>query len=178
MIKDLPIDINARLTADVKKQLMLVINDEFANKESLYHQVQEAEEGKIVASYRKTVGFDKLKAKYTKAIEDAEFADARKKAIELDIRKLGLDTEGELAQDQDTFYYQGERVKIDNQDAKALKKKIETMKRNAPSQNLKAKLIARLMLATTVGEATTIMREVLGNGIIPATDVKAITFQE
>jgi len=34
-------------------------------------------------------------------------------------------------------------------------------------QNLKNKIIARLLIATTTGEAMVILREVLGNGVLP-----------
>ena len=55
-IGTLPINTAGKLTADVKKQLMLIIEQEFANKESLYHQAQEREKEKILTIYRKSIG--------------------------------------------------------------------------------------------------------------------------
>ena len=60
MIKDLPINVNHKLTGDRIKQLQLIIEKEFDNKESLYHQANEQHKERIMKKYRETVGFDKL----------------------------------------------------------------------------------------------------------------------
>jgi hypothetical protein len=172
MIKDMPTNTTAKLTADVKKQLAEIIEQEFTNKESLFHAIQQREKEKVMTKYRFDVSFSALRAKLTKAQDRIAIAERDKAVVLTAIEDLGLNEDGE--QGAMTRYVNGKNISIEG--AKKLEKLLEVIDRNAPSQNLKSKLISRLMLATTVGEATVIMREVLGNGII--TDVKAITFQE
>lgn len=173
MIKDLPVNTNGKLTGDVKKVLIGIIEKEFTNKDSLYHQVQEAEERKIIEAYKASIGFPKLEQAYKRAEKRVE--DANKVLAEAGkaIEDNGLSLAGEPSQTHS--YVNG--VYTTNYTAVALHKKLSAIADNAPSQNLKSKLLSRLMLSTTIGEANEIMREVLGNGIIPATDIKAIDFK-
>ena len=175
-LKDMGINTNGKITSDVRKQLMLIIEREFTNKESLYHQAQEREKRKIIEAYQKDVGYDGLK----KALDRAE---AKKKEADDNINKavkaihdIGLDTAGQP--DSTSEYDYKSMCHVSKPKAIKLAKLLEVCEKNAPSNNLKAKLITRLMLATTIGEANAIMFQVLGNGILQDTDVKSITFQE
>ena len=51
-----------------------------------------------------------------------------------------------------------------------------TFKQGNDINTFKHKILTRLMLSTTIGEATVIMREVLGNGLIPTLNQNAIEF--
>ena len=176
MIKDLPINTNGRLTGDAKKQLALIIEQEFTNKESLYHQVQEQEKKKIIEIYRKSVRYDKLLAEYHKAERKEKEAKDQIEQAKKNINIVGLTIEGdpdsirEWDKESNTHKYKVKAIE--------LQEKLNAIEKNAPSQNLKAKLLSRIWLATTIGEANEIMREILGNGIIPNTNLKAITFQQ
>ena len=58
--------------------------------------------------------------------------------------------------------------------ADRLKRLFEAVEKNRPDQTLESKLVARLHLSTTVGEAVVILREVLGNGVLPAITVSEL----
>jgi hypothetical protein len=178
MIKDLPINTNGKLNGDAKKQLALIIEQEFHNKTSLYSVAIELEKEKIIEAYRKKMGFDTLKKSLKKAEDNEDLAKKKIEDAKLAIKKLGLTEDGTLGNIHESIYYRGEHITIRNDDAIELRKKIDALEKNAPSQSFKSKLISRIWLATTIGEANEIMREVLGNGIIQATDVKSITFQD
>jgi len=173
-IKDLPLNTSGNLTSDAKKTLSLIIEKEFANKESLYHQAMEHEKELIIEAYCKSVGYEKLKAdleklqkKSSEALEEVSKAQDR-------ILDCGLKIDGTPANDYE-YDHKAQRQKA-NPKAIELHEKLSVIEKNAPSQTLKSKLISRMWLSTTIGEANEIMREILGNEIIPKTDLKAISF--
>ena len=176
-ISELPINVNGKLTGDAKKQLMIVIEGEFRNKTSLYSMAQQAEKDKIVESYRKKVGYDAMKRAVDKAEEAVDKANKHKALADQAICAVGLQEDGTVGHSHKQVYYNGKYQNIENREAIALHKKLETLEANAPSESLRAKLVSRLWLASTIGEGNEIMREVLGNGVIPKTDIKAITFE-
>ena len=163
-LKDLAVNVQAKLTADVKKSLTGIIEQEFCNKDSLFQKMRDAEKNKIITQYRKNVGFDKLLKKYN-ACESA-LEEAKK-----GILAVGLDTSGE-ARSNNRYYNGSHQV---DYEAKKLNQLLEAVESNAPSQSIKSKLIARLQMSTTMGEANAIMLQVLGNSIIPNLDMKTIT---
>ena len=75
-IKNLPINTNGQLVPTAKRELQKIIESEFANKESLYHQVQEQEKEKVLGDYRKSVNFGDLIKTYKKLEKKVEYAQA------------------------------------------------------------------------------------------------------
>ena len=175
MIKDLPVNTNGNLTGDAKKELALIIHQEFHNKDSLYHQIKEQERFKILETYRKSVDYPILRKAYDKAVAKMETYKQEIIKTQEQFAKVGLDSAGNVANGYWRDEYGQNHIVAE---VKELKEKLNTIEVNAPSENLKNKLISRLWLSTTIGEANEIIREVLGNGIIQHTDIKAISFQE
>lgn len=174
MIKDLPINTNGKLTGDARKNLAIIIENEFRNKESLYHQVKEQERNRIIEAYRKSVGYADMRKAYDKACAKMETYKREILKTQEAFSTVGLDSGGNIASG---YWRDDQGITHSVVEVKELKEKLAVIEKNAPSENLKSKLISRLWLATTIGEANEIMREILGNGVIPATDIKAITFQ-
>jgi hypothetical protein len=166
-IATLPIKAMEKLTTDARNRLVKIVEQEFTNKESLYHQIQQEESNKVIGAYKKKVGFDKL-LKDRKTIEDKQ----KKLVAELEdnaklIIATGLDISGEPRK---TSHYvrgnDGNGHYVYDYEAKELNDLLNTIESNGPTQNLKNKLVTRITLACTIGEANVIMREVLGNGLI------------
>jgi len=174
-IADLKVNVNAKLTQDEKKNLQNIINNEFANKESLFHQVQEREKEKILVKYRKDVGYEILKKDYDKAETKTKIAEEAKAKAEFAIAQAGLDIDGDPA-DESIHDYRTDR-ELKNYNAIKLNRLIDTLEKNAPSENLRSKLLVRLQLATTKGEALVIMKEILGNGQLPEINPDQITYK-
>jgi hypothetical protein len=157
-IESMPIDMDKPLNNDVKTQIVKIVEREFDNKESVYHEQERFEEAKILEAYRKEVGFDKL----LKAIRDAEHKlDIARKALS----DVGLMPNGEA--EQKSHYDSKKNCWVNKPKADRLYELMQAIKRNAPSQTLKAKLISRIWLASKYGEVVVILNQVLGNGIIP-----------
>lgn len=168
-IKDLQIDMKAVLNQDQKRELVKLIEGEFSNKNTLYHQMREHEEAKIIEAYRKEVGFEKLLSNIKKAEETLNRTKTKLDAV-------GLDEHGGLH----NFFGEPrtEEQWLQKKAAEKLSKKIQAIQDNAPSSSLRAKLITRMHLARTYGEAMVIMHEILGNDVLPAVskqDVKLLT---
>lgn len=171
-IRTLPIKVSERLTGDARTRLVKIVEQEFANKESLFHQVSEEEKRKAIEAYRKKVGFEKLQTEYEKIKAEERKIDERLKQIVGKVEELGLNINGEPAS---TTRYNTRTGNYEiNYKAKELQKLLSTIEDNSPSMNLKNKLITRITLASTVGEASVIMREVLGNGLIPELNEKEL----
>lgn len=171
-IGQMPINTAGKLSESVKKHLMNIIDKEFCNKASLFHQVKEQEKIKILEAYRLQVKYPDWKKRYEVLINKGSEIDRKVEEAKDEMQKQGLDIYGEL--DCHNMKVNGRWVS--NPVAEQLSAKLSIVEANAPTENLKSKLVARLMLSSTIGEANMIMREVLGNGIMPVTDVKAITF--
>lgn len=170
-VETMPVSAGVKLTSDVRKQLFILIEREFSNKDSLYHQIQEAEKEKIIKAYQDKVGFNKAKAKLLSISAERRKLDEKYAQAENAIYDVGLDLDGFPAPSK--IYKDGHL--IENPTAKELNEKLEIVNNNAPTENMKAKLLTRLTLATTVGEANVIMRQVLGNGMIPSLRREDIT---
>jgi hypothetical protein len=173
-LETLQININSKLTGDRRKILQEIIEKEFSNKESLYHQIQQKEKEKLVKQYQVEVEFDKHKDNLTKLEHKQLVLNKEIERVKKVIDSLGLDTNGEPNATQHYDHMAGCYKK--NYKAIKLQKMLDAIESNAPSQNLKNKLITRLQLASTLGEANIIMREVLGNGIIPSIRNEQITY--
>ena len=174
MLKDIAVNINAKLTSDVRKALAIVIEQEFNNKASLFQVAKENEREKILDAYRKSIGYDTLFKTYTKANDKLERAGEEHKRAEKAITDMGLQIDGEMGTEYSYNHISQKREQ--NIKVKELREKLSVIEDNAPMSILKAKLITRLMLATTIGEANAVMYEVLGNGVIPNVNAKQITY--
>lgn len=165
-ISTLPIQTAEKLTGDARTRLVRIVEQEFINKESLYHQIQEEEKNKVIAAYHKKVGFPKLLTVLEGLAAEESKIEERKKQIKEKIKALGLGEDGDPRKSQNFNREKG--CYVTDYEAKELNTLLQTIENNGPTQNLKNKLITRITLATTIGEANVIMHEVLGNGLIPA----------
>jgi len=170
----LPVNINAKLTADVKKNLAQMIENIYRDKQSVFHAIAQEEKRKIIEAYKKSVNFDKLK----KIIDKLEVQQAnllKEKETKLqEMRNLGLQYNGEIG--ETSIYDEGRQMWIKVPEVAELKTKISAIEANGPSNQYKNKLLTRLYLSTTIGEANSVMREVVGNGIIPMVNVNKLTY--
>ena len=174
MLKDIAVNINGKLTADVRKALAIVIEQEFNNKASLFQVAKDQEREKILEAYRKSIGYDLLYKTYTKSNDKMEKAQEEQKRADKAITDMGLQIDGDVGNEYS--YNHNTQKREQNTKVKELRDKLAVISDNAPMSMLKAKLITRLMLATTIGEANAVMYEVLGNGVIPNVNAKQITY--
>jgi len=166
-IEKMEINAQKSLNADAKKALVKIIEDEFHSQTTVYNAKAEAEKDRLLEEYRKGIGFDKLKKEYDKAVQAVELAKKKVTEAEHKIEMKGLNTNGER--------YSGYINEEKEPELKRAQRKInqlfKTVEEMAPN-NLKNKIISRLWLADTNGEACVILRQVLGNGIIPTISSK------
>lgn len=181
-IQDLAVNTNAKLTPMVIKNLVDVVNREFDRQKTLYDATASAEREKILEKYKKSIGYTALKAKYDKALGEQAVAAKNIQDAENVLKSKGLTING----DEYTFYsnqycYQqksAEDVVIEKA-CKKVKQLLEVVETAGPD-NVRNKIVSRLWISSTVGEAMVILRDVLGNGIIPTLskeDVKAISYE-
>lgn len=162
-ISSMDVNVNAKLPDATKRTLYDIIHQEFNNRASLAMETQNASEKAILEKYELMYGIkDMIKKREEIKKEIVKYTDERNKEmnkIEETMIKVGWNQYGYKGND-----------KI-GQEIKAVRKMSNEV------HTLKNKIIARLSLATTMGEATVIMREILGNNIIPTVNTNAITFQ-
>ena len=161
-IEKLKINPHRTLTGDSKRALVKIIEDEFHTQSTVYDSSAEAQRDKLLDQYRKGCGYTKLRADHDKATAQELTAKSKAKEIENQINLKGLTVEGH----RHSACYGEEtkpemRIAIDK--INVLFKTVEDM---AP-RNLRNKVISRLWLADTCGEACVILQQVLGKGIIP-----------
>jgi len=181
-IQDLAINKDALLTPMVKANLVKVVEAEFDRQSTIYDGVADEKREKILNEYKESVGFDKLQKEWLKAKDAHEKAKNTMDEVEKKMNYKGLGTDGEQ---HHPYFYSNQWTNL-NQEQRKIKKSCEkiehllkTVEASGP-QNIKNKITARLWLSDTAGEAYVILREVLGNGIIPTlskNDFKAITIQ-
>ena len=152
-VATLPVNIKERLTDACKKQLVAILSSSFHQKRTQYKYEIDAQKNDLLNDYKKKNKFEELIKKMRQY--ETEIENIKEKCWE-----LGLDVDGDIS----NRTCNGRR----NQHAYELERKMETLSDSInPINELQAKLEARLWMATTVGEATVIMREVLGNKQIP-----------
>lgn len=146
-ISDLPVHSGEKLTSSVKDKLCQILEDEFSNQTAEIQVKRNQAQQEELVKYRKEVGFDKIVAKIRKLqIEIHELGGK--------ISELGLMQDGSMAYGTEASKALADRITL------------ATKKYSGPRSE-KNKLIARLQLAKTYGEAMVILQEVLGNSIIP-----------
>lgn len=181
-IEDLNVNANKKLTPMIIKNLVDVINQEFNRQQTLYNSKNEIERTNVLDSYKKEVGFDKLKKKYEKHLAEKALADKRITDTQHEMWMLGLDKDGDKFNGSmfSLPYEERDNWRMYERAINKVEKLLSTVEANGP-ENVRNKIISRLWLASTAGEAMVILKEVLGNGIIPTlskNDVKQITMEE
>jgi len=173
-IADLAVNPKALLTPMVKQNLVKVINEEFERQRTIYDGLAEERKDQVLSEYRKSVGYDKLKKAYDKAKEAEQKATEVRQKTENELHKRALNVDGS---EYHPYYYDAQRLNAEQREIKKSSDKIRTMLKTVEADGplkIKGKVISRLWLSDTAGEAMVILREVLGNGIIPTLDVKQL----
>lgn len=177
-ISDLKLNPTAPLSTMVKKNLVNVVNEEFIQQNTVFNASADVEKEQILEQYKKGVGFAALKKEHDKAKQVVETAQKKVNDAEKKLQLKGLTTEG--YQYAPCFYGHEDAEKREIKRACAkVEKLLATVEAKGPN-TIRNKIVSRLWLADTAGEAMVILREVLGNGIIPSLtvkDVKAISYQ-
>lgn len=153
-LKDLPVDEQRRLTGEDKRALSKQLGLVLESNQSLGSAKRAHERQQLIAAYRKEVGVDKLLAKKARLEADAKRAQDQ-------IQALGF-TGYSGAFDEGT--------EIRDEQARAARNRLGSALNAIQDQNVNlysAKIISRLWLCSTVGEALVVMNEVVGNGILP-----------
>lgn len=160
-IQDLAFDGRRALPVDVKRQLVKIVEAEFYNQTTLHSAEAEAKKDEVLEAYKRRVGFKTL-------LKRLDAAKAAVQRAEEAIENVGLQNNG-----QPLTYTCGNEQK-----ARAAARIRQQLDKAASAfekpANYKNKIIARLYMATTQGEAAVILREVLGNGVIPSLDVNEV----
>lgn len=170
-IKDLPIDAKGKLTKEVRDKLGYILVEEFNNRTTKLQQEKDETRAKALEQYKKENGYAALKAKYSRAVEATNLAEKKQKEAREELAlKLGLTVDGFKLNDVN-YHFPGGTEKAAR--AKAAVEKLNKVldAADAPSQamtTMRNKLMARLQLATTIGEAVVILSEVMGNEILPS----------
>lgn len=168
-IKDLKLNTQAKLTPMVKAKLVEVLQTEFNAQRTKRNYEIEDRKNEILDKYRKQVKFSSLVAKINKA---ENVVNQAKKVL----KATGLCQDG-CVNNQSIYNYDTGKHDI-NQSAKDLQERLNRVENaTQPAESLKAKLIARLWVCDTVGEATVIMQNVLGNGVLPTVTVAQLEYK-
>jgi len=156
-IKDLKINMDKALNNATKKELVKIVQEEFMNQTTQLNTDRVEAERKVMEDYKKEVGYKKLRATVDKAERLLEQARA-------DLEEVGLGINGNKA--SSSQYIRGEYVA--HEAVARINKRIDeaTIAMRRP-ENVKNKVVARIHMASTMGEACVILNEVLGNGLIP-----------
>ncbi len=155
-IKDLKIDTAQKLTGEIKNRLAKIIEEEFVNRTTKFNSDLNEKKSKYLEVYRKKIGFSKL----VKKIDSKQAELDRAKS---DLFNLGLDLNGEIK----GFGY-SEHNEVGEKKAKEISSALVDIKNaSQPVNTLRNKLLARLWVSSTMGEALVMLNEVLGNGILP-----------
>ena len=154
-IEDLKVNLTKKLNNETKKNLVKIIEEEFVGQSTQYNHQLEQHKEKIMDKYRKQVKFVKL----VENLNKANFAIKQAKEA---IENIGLQENGQIIYNT----YNNERA-ITARDR--LNKLLDAVAMSKP-QTYKNKIISRLWMSDNMGEAMVILREVLGNGVIPTLD--------
>ena len=121
----------------------------------------------MLDEYKKGVGYEKLSEDLDKAKMELELAQEKVKKITRKIHMKGLTEDG----CQYSPYFGGGGMTVEDRKIKLatlkVKKLLDAVNNEGP-ENIRNKIIARLWCSATTGEAMVILRQVLGNGIIPS----------
>ncbi len=162
-IEDLKFDSKATLSNDQKKAFVHIIEEEFRNKGTLYSRVLAEKKEQLLDEYRQKVGYDKLRA-------DIEIAKARRDQATEALGAVGLEEDGTIKNYQS---YELKRIAPSARKGyERVKNLMEAVEEDADGQTKKAKIVACIWLARTYADACVILKDVLGNKLIPPIDKK------
>lgn len=154
-IETLPVDEDRRLTNDDKRALAKQLANVLESNDTLDNSRRAHERQRLIEAYRKEVGVDKLQMRKIKL--EAEVA-----RIHQQIQRLGF-----------TGYngdFGGGGISVDDTKAREAHNRLSKALDVIQGQSAvvySAKVLARLQLCSSVGEALVVMNEVMGNGIMP-----------
>lgn len=166
-INDLKVNPAKKLNNMVKKHLVNIVENEFTQQTSIIDAETREKKRRALEQYKKGINFDALLKKYKKAELAVKLATEKEREMLHQIHLKGLEYNGEL---NVTCYN-------DDPNEKEAQKKIEKLLDSVVGQtpnNIKNKIISRLWLTDNYAEAMVILREVLGNGMIPSFTVNEI----
>lgn len=155
-IQELPVDINAKLPPDARKALAEIIDNEFKNRVQVDYQKKSKAVEAVIQKHKELLRIpEKMKA-INKLYNDFE-------SLKKEVRNLGFSDSGNYCRGQNPV----------------IEKEIDELEKTSTEiTTLKNKLLSRLMLSTTIGEATVIMKEIMGNNVIPCVKQNAISFDK
>jgi hypothetical protein len=167
-ISDLKFDSKATLSNDQKKAFVHIVEDEFSNKRTLYTRMKAEKREQLLDEYRTKVGYDKLK-------DDIETARAKLDLAQEALKAVGLEEDGSIKIYSD---YDLKRIAVSARKGyERVKNLMAAIDEDADGQTKKAKVIACIWLARTYAEACVILKDVLGNSLIPSIEKKELTQQ-
>jgi len=165
-ISNLSVNPKKTLDSATKRQLQFLIEQEFSRQTTMYDNEISEQKRKLLNRYKKEVGFDKLSIKVSKAKTQSLLATK-------ELESTGLNEGGDISY----VYAPDEKDNPKKCEAvKRLNKMIDNLALKKPEQ-LRNKIVTRLWIASTIGEAIVIINEVMGNDIIPTLDTNQITYE-
>ena len=162
-IQDLPVVTGAKITEVMRKHLLELLVRELAAKRSLLHVQFEQREREVIERYQKEVGYEGIQEQL---IQHRASAKAKETALEQSILEMGLMEDGQPLNPA-VYGYSKCSPKV-RKAAERVERLLKAIRENAPDASFQTKLEARLLIAQTVGEAVVILREVMGNGVLPS----------
>jgi len=158
-IEELPVRPEAPLTGDVRNHLVKIVEAEFNAQSTVYNAKMQEDQSRVLDSWKRKLGVDKIIAEENRIDAQISVLEQRKEMNRNKLADIPFSVTGDLGSynltPKATVIYNTIRAELD---AVGLKHPM----------NLKNKIITRLLIATTVGEALVILRQVLGNGVLPA----------
>jgi len=160
-IKDIKFDSTATLSNDQKKALVQIVEEEFKNKRTLFSRGLEEKKHQLLEEYRNKVNFTSL-------ITEIEICKAAVKTAEENLERVGLNENGTVVDRSGSYSDPFEKISQSAKEGyKRLKNLLAACEEDSEGQTKKAKIVAMIWMCRTYQDVMVILREVLGNEIIP-----------
>lgn len=161
-IKGLKVNGQAKLLEGQKSRFIKIIEEEWNNHRTRHQMEEQALKQKVLNEYKETSGWNKMMKAYNVLEGKKDALDKKLQEMRDEmLNKTGLNLDG----------LPSYMVKSTSE-AHASHQRVANLLNNAIKSTdfgtLKNKIIARMLVCETVGEAMVIMRGVLGNGVIPS----------
>ncbi len=124
-IKDLEVDVNAKLSPMVVKNLVDVVNKEFARQATLYDADLDVKREEILEQYKRSVGFVKMSDEYVKTKASVDKANNELQAITKKLNMKGLNPDGE--RNTSTYHNYGHSDTAEQRETKKAQVKIDKL---------------------------------------------------
>ena len=157
----------------VIKNLVDVVNQEFSKQTTIYNAQNAEARDKILEQYKKSVGYDSLKKTYDKAEQAKQLAEDKIKEAKYKINLKGLTISGNENTKNTHYNTPTEKERQIDKAVDRVQKLLDVVNTQGPD-TIRNKIVSRLWVSTTVGEAMVILKAVLGNGIIPSLTVNEV----